>query len=101
MYRSRRPDVLASLAVAQSFPAKPVTIIVPFSTGGPSDAHVRQFAAAFSRQLKVPVIVDDGTVVFEADHHGRLKLFAFDGQGEPRALTSTGSVTASTPIAGG
>ncbi len=43
----------------------------------------------------------DGTVVFEADHHGRLKLFAFDGQGEPRALTSTGSVTASTPIAGG
>lgn len=43
----------------------------------------------------------DGTVVFEADHHGRLKLFAFDGQGGPRALTSTGSVTASTPIAGG
>lgn len=43
----------------------------------------------------------DGTVVFEADHHGRLKLFAFDGQGEPRELTRTGSVTASTPLAGG
>ncbi|MEY4374845.1 MAG: Prolyl tripeptidyl peptidase precursor [Candidatus Eisenbacteria bacterium] len=43
----------------------------------------------------------DGTVVFEADHHGRLKLFAFDGQGAPRELTSTGSVTASTPLAGG
>ena len=43
----------------------------------------------------------DGTVVFETDHHGRLKLFAFDGQGAPRALTSTGSVTASTPLAGG
>lgn len=43
----------------------------------------------------------DGTVVFEADHHGRLKLFAFEGQGEPRALTSTGSVTASTPLPGG
>jgi tripartite-type tricarboxylate transporter receptor subunit TctC len=51
--------LFCSAASAQTFPSKPITIIVPFSTGGPSDAHVRQFAAAFSRQLKQPVIVEN------------------------------------------
>jgi tripartite-type tricarboxylate transporter receptor subunit TctC len=50
---------VATLAPAQNFPNKAITIIVPFSAGGPSDAHVRQFAAAFGRQLKVPVIVEN------------------------------------------
>jgi tripartite-type tricarboxylate transporter receptor subunit TctC len=51
--------LLPALANAQAFPSKPITIIVPFSAGGPSDAHVRQFAAAYSRQLKQPVIVEN------------------------------------------
>jgi tripartite-type tricarboxylate transporter receptor subunit TctC len=52
-------SVFSTLAGAQAFPSRPITIIVPFSAGGPSDAHVRQFAAAFSRQLKQPVIVEN------------------------------------------
>jgi tripartite-type tricarboxylate transporter receptor subunit TctC len=52
-------SLFSTLAAAQAFPSRPITIIVPFSAGGPSDAHVRQFAAAFSRQLKQPVIVEN------------------------------------------
>ena len=32
---------LAGTALAQEFPAKPVTLIVPFPAGGPSDALAR------------------------------------------------------------
>ena len=46
-------------AAAQGFPAKPVTIIVPFSPGGPSDTNVRQFATAYGRQLGQPVLVEN------------------------------------------
>ena len=45
--------------------------------------------------------LSDGRVVFEADHEARTKLFLFDGTGEPKALTSEGSVSGGTPLAGG
>ena len=32
-------------AFAQAYPSKPITLIVPFAPGGPSDAHMRQFSA--------------------------------------------------------
>ena len=54
--------VLASIplfAIAQGFPSKPVVIVVPFSAGGPSDTNVRQFAAAYSRQLGQAVLVEN------------------------------------------
>ena len=43
----------------------------------------------------------DGTLLFEAEHHARSKLYAYAGQGEPRALTGDGSASAATPLAGG
>ena len=50
----------ASLAAAaQGFPVKAVTLVVPFAAGGPSDAHMRQFAAAMGRQLKQPVVIEN------------------------------------------
>lgn len=42
----------------------------------------------------------DGRVVFEADHDARIKLFVYDGTGEPRALTSDGSVSGAAALAG-
>jgi tripartite-type tricarboxylate transporter receptor subunit TctC len=62
---SARQIVAAILAAmplitgAQSFPSKPVTIVVPFSPGGPSDANVRQFALAYGRQLGQTVVVEN------------------------------------------
>lgn len=36
--------MLGSAAVAQTWPSKPVTIIVPLPPGGPVDAVAREFA---------------------------------------------------------
>jgi tripartite-type tricarboxylate transporter receptor subunit TctC len=46
-------------AFAQAYPVKPITLIVPFAAGGPSDAHMRQWASAMQRQLKQPLIVEN------------------------------------------
>jgi tripartite-type tricarboxylate transporter receptor subunit TctC len=46
-------------ALAQAYPTKPITLIVPFAAGGPSDAHMRQFAVAFGKQMKQPIIIEN------------------------------------------
>ena len=43
--------------LAQSFPSKPITIIIPFAPGGP-DRVVRLIADKMSASLKQPVVVD-------------------------------------------
>jgi tripartite-type tricarboxylate transporter receptor subunit TctC len=50
---------IAGITVAQDYPAKPITLIVPFAAGGPSDAHMRQFAAALGKQLKQSIIIEN------------------------------------------
>lgn len=42
---------------AQSFPSRPITIIVPFATGGYNDRLARAFAPFLRRQLGQPVTV--------------------------------------------
>ena len=53
--------VAASLApvMAQEFPSKQVTIVVPFPAGGPVDATARLFAASMSEKFGKPVIVEN------------------------------------------
>ena len=51
--------VLASGAVAQTFPAKPVTMIVPFTAGGPTDTVARSLAQAMGKSLGQTVIVEN------------------------------------------
>ena len=68
--RSRTPLVLvtslvaavvcASAALAQeTYPAKPITLIVPFPPGGVADIVGRPFADALSRELKQPVVIEN------------------------------------------
>src|SRR4051794_21247851 len=58
--------VLATLALAtsssaQPFPSRPITIIVPFSAGGPSDAMSRILAEHMKLTLKEAVLVENVT----------------------------------------
>jgi tripartite-type tricarboxylate transporter receptor subunit TctC len=49
----------AGTATAQSFPAKPLTLIVPFPAGGPSDALARALAQGMAADLKQTVVVEN------------------------------------------
>jgi tripartite-type tricarboxylate transporter receptor subunit TctC len=46
-------------AIALDYPTRPVTIIVPFSAGGPLDAQARLVAKGLSQRLGKPVVVDN------------------------------------------
>lgn len=46
-------------AQAQSYPAKPITLIVPFAAGGGVDATARLLTAKLGEQLKQPVVIEN------------------------------------------
>ena len=50
---------LASPAMAQSYPTKPVTMIVPFAAGGPTDIVARFVAEHMSRTLGQQVVIEN------------------------------------------
>ncbi|WIJ25741.1 tripartite tricarboxylate transporter substrate-binding protein [Devosia sp. RR2S18] len=49
----------ATAVVAQEFPTQPVTIVVPFSAGGPTDTVTRLVAQAMSEDLGQQVVVQN------------------------------------------
>ena len=46
-------------AMAQVYPARPITLIVPFPAGGPSDVVGRILASAMRSSLGQPIVVED------------------------------------------
>jgi len=55
-------------AMAQVYPARPITLIVPFPAGSPSDVVGRILGSAMRSSLGQPVVVEDiggagGTIV--------------------------------------
>jgi tripartite-type tricarboxylate transporter receptor subunit TctC len=83
------------LAVAADYPSKPITIIVPFSAGGPTDTVARLLGQAMGADLKQTVIVENaagagGTVgagrVARADPDGYTLFLHHIGQSTAPAL---------------
>ncbi|TXL76814.1 tripartite tricarboxylate transporter substrate binding protein BugD [Vineibacter terrae] len=50
---------LAGTAQAQNYPSKPITMIVPFAAGGPTDALARVIAQKMSEKLGQQIVVDN------------------------------------------
>jgi len=48
-------------ASAQSYPSKPITLVVPFSAGGPTDVVARVLGAAMTKTLNQTVLVENRT----------------------------------------
>jgi len=51
--------ILGTQAFGQAYPDKPITLIVPFPAGGPTDTLARLLAEAMTRDLKQPIVVQN------------------------------------------
>ncbi len=49
----------SALAQADNYPTRPVTLIVPWPAGGPTDRHLRVMAEAASKHLGQPIVIDN------------------------------------------
>jgi tripartite-type tricarboxylate transporter receptor subunit TctC len=53
--------VLSQAAAAQSYPAKPIRLVVPYAAGGTSDILARQIGPKLTEAMGQPVIVENKT----------------------------------------
>lgn len=72
-------SLLGSGALAQSYPAKPVTVVVPFSAGGPTDTLARIMAERMKGALGQTVLVDNTTGAGGSIGVGKVVRAAPDG----------------------
>jgi tripartite-type tricarboxylate transporter receptor subunit TctC len=49
----------SSVAMAQDYPTKPITLIVPWPAGGSTDISMRAIADAASKHLGQPIVIDN------------------------------------------
>src|SRR3954471_3328878 len=75
-------------AQAQSYPNRPITIVVPFPPGGVADITGRPFAAVMSRLLAQPVVVENRTGAGGAVGHAYVARAKPDGYTVMMALSS-------------
>lgn len=68
-------------AFAQDFPSKPITIVVPFAAGGPTDIVARQLAEAMRKHLNnVSIVVDNAAGAGGTIGAAKVARAAPDGQ---------------------
>jgi tripartite-type tricarboxylate transporter receptor subunit TctC len=93
--------VLASIAVfagstsalAEDFPSRPITMIVPFAAGGPTDTIARVIADRMGRSLGQAVVIENLTGAGGTIAAGRVARAAADGYTLDLATWSTHVVT--------
>ena len=66
-------------ASAQSYPSKPITIVVPFAAGGPADTLARQLGERMKTSLGQPIVVENVAGAAGATGVGRVVRAAPDG----------------------
>ena len=59
LWRALPLALIAFPAMAQNFPTRPMTLIVPWGAGGSTDTHLRRFAEVSAKYLGQPVIVEN------------------------------------------
>ena len=69
----------ANTAVAQSFPARPIVLVVPFAAGGPTDVLARTLAQAMSKHLGQSVVVENTAGAGGTIAAGRVSRASSDG----------------------
>jgi tripartite-type tricarboxylate transporter receptor subunit TctC len=84
MMRSFLAALLATLALAiparaETYPSRPVTVVVPFSAGGPSDAMMRILGERMKLSLGEPILVENVTGAGGSIGVGRVVHSAADG----------------------
>src|SRR2546430_12324768 len=103
MRKLQRLLALAALAVAtgalgQNYPTKPIYLYIPFAAGGPTDTLGRNLAQGMGKPLKVQIIVENvvgagGTIAVapaaKTAPHGYTGLLHHLGMSTPPALYRT------------
>ena len=92
---------ICAQATAQTYPSKPVHIIVPLAPGGPTDVQARWAAQQLSAALGQPVIVENRAAAGGVPGTDAVAKAAPDGYtlvaGNPGPLTIAPSVVANLP----
>ena len=86
---------IGSAALAQAYPSKPITLVVPFAAGGPTDVVARMLGATMTKTLGQPVVIENkvgavGTIASaytaRANPDGYTFLIHLNGMGTAPAL---------------
>jgi tripartite-type tricarboxylate transporter receptor subunit TctC len=70
---------VSRIAVAQTYPSRPITMVVPFATGGPVDVLARIMAERMKVSLGQPVIIENLAGAGGSIGVGRVARAAGDG----------------------
>src|SRR3954468_8794704 len=70
---------VSRIARAQAYPTRPVTIVVPFPAGGPSDTVMRIMAERMRSSLGQPIVIENIAGAAGSIGTGRVARAASDG----------------------